>query len=303
MRDPIATAKRGLSKLLREHPFEIHFSPANYWMVAPGTFTLESPKCRVRIGFEFRGPVVDVIDVAADRPYYLPSIIAAQDPHYQLDGFLGLKDLNARVVIRALNRIEKALLTFCAPFLDGDFSGDLSKRVRDFENFFDANYRHVESLENSDPIKIKYKNGDVSWVEDLRNRLNAEAQDCQSTNVKIGRRKKTTDELAGPPSWFRAAGVMTRRFLASIAVVSALAVIQNGRNSVKKGAEKETKERRAGLRRRSGRGALQKGIMGKAKEAMVHECLAKGMPPKEIADLMLITVREVRRLAKGFGAV
>lgn len=62
--------------------------------------------------------------------------------------------------------------------------------------------------------------------------------------------------------------------------------------------EKETKERRAGLRRRSGRGALEKGSMGKAKKAMVHECLAKGMSPKETADLMLITVREVRRLAK-----
>ena len=67
---------------------------------------------------------------------------------------------------------------------------------------------------------------------------------------------------------------------------------------MKKGMEKEPKERREGLRRRGGRGALEKGSMGKAKKGMVHECLARGMSPKEIADLMLITVREVRRLAK-----
>jgi hypothetical protein len=65
-----------------------------------------------------------------------------------------------------------------------------------------------------------------------------------------------------------------------------------------KGMKKETKERREGLRRRGGRGALEKGNVGKAKRGTVQECLAKGMSPKVIAGLMLITVREVLRLAK-----
>jgi hypothetical protein len=165
-------ARKGFSRLIRQFNMDVKTAPPSSDRDAPGTIVIESSVCRITIGFESGDPIVDISDAVRGRTYFLPSLITVQDPHFFESNalpFVGSEDESE--VITGLKCLEECLFTFCKPMLEGIFDSGLIEKYHAFGDFLSANLHVIESLDKSDPIKMKYRKGDWTWVDDLRIRL------------------------------------------------------------------------------------------------------------------------------------
>lgn len=136
---------------------------------------LTTEGCQLLIRFERRerGYFVDFLNPrdATHREYCFRYIMGLRRCYsrkvYTYDQNLSQED-NLR---NDLTNLEEVLIYSCSDLLSGDFGTLLQEGYLEYESFISEYTPYVMNLPRTDPVSAKFWKGDLSWVDDLKERL------------------------------------------------------------------------------------------------------------------------------------
>lgn len=155
--------------LVSRYRFTVHVE-------SEGKLILRSDRCIVEITVERYGGGVSVVELRAPdpraKPYRYLYVMIMRNPEcrggHAPSGDESLPD--EQRLLKGLRRLNDNLVRYCPDLLVGDFSAIEQQGYQALATYIKTRMPVVLSMPPEDPIKVKFWQGDFSWVDDLRER-------------------------------------------------------------------------------------------------------------------------------------